>query len=161
MAINLQDIEASGKRWEAASTDYPQGKFINGSGSGKRDGSYCHASWANDIFGFLGAILHNANVTPNGIVETARNSQIYTAMISIFDGMIGKIGVRYDKSQGLSTGEQSVARGNISAASSSDLSTLNSTVTALSGTVATKLSTADFEQMLRELIIENGGTVPD
>ncbi len=161
MAINLQDIEASGKRWEAASTDYPQGKFINGSGSGKRDGSYCHASWANDIFGFLGAILHNANVTPNGIVETARSSQIYTAMVSIFDGMVSKIGVRYDKSQGLTTGEQSVARGNINAASSTELTTVSDSVTALSGTVATKMSTADFETMLKELIVENGGTVPD
>ena len=80
MAIKLQELEATQSRWEAPSADYPQGKFINGSGSGKRDGSYCHASWANDIFGFLGAILHNANVTPNGTVETARNSQIYTAL---------------------------------------------------------------------------------
>ncbi len=160
MAIKLQEIEASGTRWEAASEDYPQGKFINGSGSGKRDGSYCHASWANDIFGFLGAILHNANVTPNGTVETARSSQIYTALVSVFDSMVSKIGVRYDKAQGLTTGEKTVARENIGAASTADITTLNNTVTALNGTVATKMSISDFDEMLKQLIVQNGGTVP-
>ena len=52
MAINLNELEASGKRWEPPSVDYPQGKFINGTGEGKRNGSYCKAEWANDIFGF-------------------------------------------------------------------------------------------------------------
>lgn len=160
MAINLQDIEASKTRWEAASADYPQGKFINGSGSGKRDGSYCHASWANDIFGFLGAILHNANVTPNGIVETARNSQIYTALISIVDSMISKIGVRYDKAQGLSEGEQTVARENIGAANTDEVSTLSKSVSTLSGSLGTKISGEDYENLLRKTIKENGGTVP-
>lgn len=158
MAINLQDIEASKTRWEGASSDYPQGKFINGSGSGKRDGSYCHASWANDIFGFLGAILHNANVTPNGIVETARNSQIYTALISIFDSMVSKIGVRYDKAQGLADGEKTVARENIGAASDAATS---ASLAAITSSVNTKLTTDDLNTILTDLVTKYGGTVPD
>ena len=85
MAINLNELEASGKRWEPPSADYSQGKFINGSGQGKRDGSYCSAKWANDIFGFFGALFRNTGLKPNGIVETARNSQLFTALIMVIE----------------------------------------------------------------------------
>ena len=117
MAINLNELEASGKRWEPPSADYPQGKFINGTGEGKRNGSYCKAEWANDIFGFFGALLHNAGLSINGQVETARNSQLYTALVKIIDTLVSKTGVRYDKAQGLKYGEKSVARDNIDAVS--------------------------------------------
>ena len=90
MAINLNELEASGKRWEPPSADYPQGKFINGTGEGKRNGSYCKAEWANDIFGFLGALLYNAGMPINGQVETARNSQFYNALAKIIDASVSK-----------------------------------------------------------------------
>ena len=150
MAINLNELEASGKRWEPPSADYPQGKFIDGSGQGKRDGSYCSAKWANDIFGFFGALLHNAGISPNGIVETARNSQFYTALTKIFENMVTKIGVRYDVNQSLSEGEKTIARENIGAAESG-------TVTSLDGA---KLNSVELENALKELIQEYGGTVP-
>ena len=159
MAIKLQEIEASGTRWEAASTDYPQGKFINGSGSGKRDGSYCHASWANDIFGFLGAILHNANVTPNGTVETARNSQIYTALTSVIDSLVSKSGIRYDKNQGLTTGEKLVAREN-SASVGYESQSLTTAQQKQARTNIDAQSASELTTALSELIKEYGVTVP-
>lgn len=164
MAINLNELEASGKRWEPPSADYPQGKFIDGSGQGKRDGSYCSAKWANDIFGFFGALLHNAGISPNGIVETARNSQFYTALTKIFENMVTKIGVRYDVNQSLSEGEKTVARENIGAADGGSVTTLKSSVTDLQGSVTTlkssKQNKEELETALKELIVEYGGTVP-
>lgn len=164
MAINLNELEASGKRWEPPSADYPQGKFIDGSGQGKRDGSYCSAKWANDIFGFFGALLHNAGISPNGIVETARNSQFYTALTKIFENMVTKIGVRYDVNQSLSEGEKTIARENIGAAESGTVTSLGTAVENLSGTVTSldgaKLNSVELENALKELIQEYGGTGP-
>lgn len=117
MAINLNELEASGKRWEPPSEDFPMGKFIDGTAEGKRNGSYCKAAWANNIFGFFGALLHNAGMTPDGQVDTARNSQLYNAVVKIIDTLVSKAGVRYDKAQGLKDGEKSVARDNIDAVS--------------------------------------------
>lgn len=92
MAIKLNELEATGTRWNAASTDYPQGSFINGTGKGKRDGSYAKAEWANDIFGFHGAILKNGGQTPNGQVETANNSQVFSALKTIIKNDIDTLG---------------------------------------------------------------------
>lgn len=83
MSILLKNLEPTGTRWGGATVDYPQGTFINGSGQGNRDGSYAKAEWANEIFGVLGAILTNGGQTPNGQVETARNSQVFNALKQI------------------------------------------------------------------------------
>ena len=149
MAINLNELEASGKRWEPPSEDFPMGKFIDGS-AGKRDGSYCKAAWANNIFGFFGALLHNAEMTPDGQVDTARKSQLFDAMKKIFEGLISKIGIRYDQSQGLSEGEKSVARENINAA--------DATTTATE--LDKKLNSSEFTTACKNLIVKWGGTVP-
>lgn len=92
MAIKLNKLEATGTRWKAPSSDYPQGSFINGTGQGKRDGSYAKAEWANDIYGALGAILKNGGQTPNGQVETANNSQVYNALKKIIKNDIDTLG---------------------------------------------------------------------
>lgn len=92
MAVKLNKLEATGTRWKAPSEDYPQGSFINGSGQGKRDGSYAKAEWANDVFGAFGAILKNGGQTPNGQVETARNSQVYNALKKIIKNDIDTLG---------------------------------------------------------------------
>lgn len=60
MAVKLNELEETGTRWQAPSEDYPQGSFINGTGKGKRDGSYAKAEWANDLFGAHAAILKTA-----------------------------------------------------------------------------------------------------
>lgn len=92
MALNLNELEPTKTRWQPPTDDYPQGKFINGTGKGKKDGSYAKAEWANDIFGFLGAILKAAKITPNGVVETALNSQIFNALKAIIKSDIETIG---------------------------------------------------------------------
>ena len=92
MARLLNKLESTGTRWNAPTDDYPQGSFKNGSGEGYRDGSYCKAEWINDIYGFLGALLKNGGVTPNGETDTARNSQIYTALLKVVDDKTATIG---------------------------------------------------------------------
>lgn len=92
MAVKLNELEATGTRWKAPSEDYPQGSFINGTGKGKRDGSYAKAEWANDLFGAHAAILKNGGETPNGQVETANNSQVYNALKKIIKNDIDTLG---------------------------------------------------------------------
>ena len=92
MAIKLNELEPTKTRWQAPSDEYPQGKFINGTGKGKKDGSYAKAEWANEIFGFFGALLKNGKVTPNGLVETAKNSQIFQALKAIIKSDIETLG---------------------------------------------------------------------
>lgn len=92
MARLLNELEPSGIRWNAPDEDYPQGSFKNGSGTGARDGSYCKAEWINDIYGFLGALLKNGGVTPNGATDTARNSQFYTALLKVVENKTSTLG---------------------------------------------------------------------
>lgn len=92
MAVKLNELEATGTRWNAPSEDYPQGSFINGTGQGKRDGSYAKAEWANDLFGAHAAILKNGGETPNGKVETANNSQVFSALKKIIKTDIDTLG---------------------------------------------------------------------
>lgn len=92
MAVKLNELEATGTRWKAPSEDYPQGSFINGTGQGKRDGSYAKAEWANDLFGAHAAILKNGGETPNGKVETANNSQVFNALKKIIKTDIDTLG---------------------------------------------------------------------
>ena len=83
MAINLQQLESTGRRWGAPTQDYPQGRFLNGSGSGSRDGSYAKAEWANEIFGVFGAILTAARMKIDGTPETATKSQVLDVLKTI------------------------------------------------------------------------------
>lgn len=92
MAVKLNELEATGTRWNAPSEDYPQGSFINGTGQGNRDGSYAKAEWANDLFGAHAAILKNGGETPNGKVETANNSQVFNALKKIIKTDIDTLG---------------------------------------------------------------------
>ena len=85
-------------------------------------------------------------------------------MKKIFEGLISKIGIRYDQSQGLSEGEKTIARENIGAAGSGTVTSLGTAVENLSGTVTSldgaKLNSVELENALKELIQEYGGTVP-
>lgn len=69
------------QRWESPSQDYPQGAFKNLSALGEQDGSYLEEAWLNDQSGFFGALLRNAEMTPNGLVDTAQQSQFYEALL--------------------------------------------------------------------------------
>lgn len=120
MAHNLNDLEPTKTRFGAPSQDYPLGSFINGTAEGKRNGSYAKAEWANDIWGFFGALFRNAGITPNGKTETARDSQLFTALINVFDKIKAKGVVHYDINQELTDEEKSIARKNIDVPNISD-----------------------------------------
>lgn len=92
MAINLNNLEATKTRWQAPSLNYPTGSFINGTGQGRRDGSYCKAEWANEIFGFLGSLLNEAEISLNNQPETAQNSQYRDALKKIIQTAIETLG---------------------------------------------------------------------
>ena len=92
MAIKLNTLEATGKRWLGPTDEYPVGSFINGTGQGARNGSYAKAEWANEIFGFFGAILAAAELTPNNQPEKANNSQYLTGIKNIIQSMIETLG---------------------------------------------------------------------
>ncbi|MGL5729139.1 MAG: gp53-like domain-containing protein [Plesiomonas sp.] len=78
-------------RFDPVSALYPQGKFKNRSAPNTEDGSYMERDWLNDWNGFFGALLKNANVTPNGTVDTAAASQLYDALIG---GIVKSAGLR-------------------------------------------------------------------
>lgn len=81
MAIKLYEIDSV--RWEGKLDDYPQGKFIDNTNDTTLDGSYCSSLWANDIFGFHGAILKAGAVEPNGVTDTASASQVFNALKTV------------------------------------------------------------------------------
>lgn len=88
MSINAQNKYPG--RFDPVSSDYPQGKFKNRSSPSSQDGSYMERDWLNDIYGFLGAILRNANVTPNGNVDTAQSSQMYDSLWLVIQKLLPK-----------------------------------------------------------------------
>lgn len=67
-----------------ATLDYPYGKAKNVSAPGNGDGTPWDESLVNDLIGFHQAALLKANIIPNGQPDTAKNSQVLTALISIF-----------------------------------------------------------------------------
>ncbi|MGL5283973.1 MAG: gp53-like domain-containing protein [Plesiomonas shigelloides] len=77
-------------RFDPVSALYPQGKFKNRSAPNTEDGSYMERDWLNDWNGFFGALLKNANVTPNGSVDTATASQLYDALWTIVQKLLPK-----------------------------------------------------------------------
>lgn len=81
MALKL--YERYPQLWESPSNDYPQGAFKNLSSQGETDGSYLEKDWLNDYSGFFGALLKNAQMTPNGTIDTAQRSQFYDALIKV------------------------------------------------------------------------------
>lgn len=92
MALNLQNLEASKTRWAGPSQNYPTGSFINGTGEGKRNGSYCKAEWANELFGFLGSLISEAQIALDNLPETAQHSQYKDAIKKIMQTMIETLG---------------------------------------------------------------------
>lgn len=78
MALNRSDKYPG--RFLAPTTAHPQGAFKNRTSPTAQDGSYLEADWANDMSGFFEAVLSNANLTPNGNVDSAVDSQVFTAL---------------------------------------------------------------------------------
>ncbi|AUR94921.1 hypothetical protein NVP1199A_55 [Vibrio phage 1.199.A._10N.286.55.C10] len=84
MAIR-KDVDYPG-RWEAATTEYPMGKPKNRTTSTSKDGSYFEKKWFQDYEAFFGALLNEAEVSPNGSVDTAESSQFFDALTSKING---------------------------------------------------------------------------
>lgn len=90
--------------------DHPQGTFKNRSAPNVEDGTYMEQDWANNIYGFLGAVLKAANVSPDGNVDTATSSQVYDALGKLFP-LKSTLGNASTKNVGVGAGD--VAAGNV------------------------------------------------
>lgn len=75
-------------RFNAVTSESPQGSFKNRTSPTAEDGSYFEADWANDWDGFFARILNVAGVTPNGSVDTGSSSQLYDALINYVPGRL-------------------------------------------------------------------------
>ena len=76
-------------RFENPTTAQPQGAFKNRTSPTSQDGSYLEADWVNDWSGFFGRLLTAGSITANGNVDTALDSQYYTALIAAIKSELG------------------------------------------------------------------------
>lgn len=76
-------------RFENPTTAQPQGAFKNRTSPTSQDGSYLEADWVNDWSGFFGRLLTAGSITANGKVDTALDSQYYTALIAAIKSELG------------------------------------------------------------------------
>ena len=67
-------------RFNNPSATSPQGAFKNRTSPTAQDGSYLEADWANDWDGFFGSLLSGSGLTANGSVDTATQSQYFSAL---------------------------------------------------------------------------------
>lgn len=74
-----RDVRYPG-RFQATSTNYPQGAFKNRSAPTAQDGSYLESDWANDWDGFFARMLNVAGMTPNNVRDTGLESQLFNAL---------------------------------------------------------------------------------
>src|SRR5690606_33089793 len=84
MAINLDDRypgRAGGK-----TLDYPQGSFKNRTSPNAQDGTFLEQDWANDMLAFFQALMSNAGMAANNVVDTARASQYFDALVKTIRG---------------------------------------------------------------------------
>ena len=80
-----RDAKYSG-RFDAATTEQPQGAFKNRTSTTSKDGSYLEKDWLNDWSGFFSSLLDAAGVSADGNVDEVGASQYYNAMKSVIDG---------------------------------------------------------------------------
>jgi len=81
--MTLKRNERYPGRFSNPTAAHPLGAFKNRTAPNAQDGSYLEQDWANDIASLHEAILVAANVTPNGQVDTAISSQVWTALQSL------------------------------------------------------------------------------
>ena len=76
-------------RFENPTAAQPQGAFKNRTSPTSQDGSYLEADWVNDWSGFFGRLLTAGSITANGNVDTALDSQYYSALIAAVKSELG------------------------------------------------------------------------
>lgn len=77
-----------GSRVNGATSKNPRGSFKNRTAPTSADGSYLEQEWANDDRALVDALLLNAGIEPNGVVDDGSNSQAYEALMKIVSSMI-------------------------------------------------------------------------
>lgn len=77
-----RDVKYPG-RFEAASTEHPQGKFKNRTSPTSQDGSYLEQQWLNDWDGFFGSLLSENDIEPDEDVDEVGSSQYFDALLQL------------------------------------------------------------------------------
>lgn len=77
-----RDVTYSG-RFNAASTEHPQGGFKNRTSPTSEDGSYLEQQWLNDWDGFMSSLLSENSIVPNGLVDEVGASQYFEGMLRL------------------------------------------------------------------------------
>lgn len=80
MAVKIADLYLN---TNPADANYPGGSFKNASSPAATDGTPFEEQWANDMLGFMQALLALAGVVPSGVPDTAINSQHLQAVLKI------------------------------------------------------------------------------
>ena len=88
MAIKLSDEYTNANGPDAS---YPGGSFKNASTPTATDGTPFEEAWANDMLGFMQALLAAAGITPSGVPDTAVASQHLAAMRQLMGLTAGAI----------------------------------------------------------------------
>ncbi|AUR98893.1 hypothetical protein NVP1256O_54 [Vibrio phage 1.256.O._10N.286.45.F8] len=94
-----KDVDYPG-RWNAATTAYPMGEPKNRTTSTSKDGSYLEKKWIGDYEAFFGALLNEAEESPNGTEDTAEASQFFDALTSKVNGETSFSANGYHKTPG-------------------------------------------------------------
>lgn len=88
MAIKLADEYLN---TNPADSNYPGGSFKNASSPTATDGTPFEEKWANDMLGFMQALIALAGITPSGVPDTAISSQHLAALLQIMGQTAGAI----------------------------------------------------------------------
>jgi hypothetical protein len=67
-------------RYDAPTTDQPQGGFKDRTTPTSADGSYMSKDWLNDWSAFFGRLFNKTGVAVNNVLDTAQDSQYYNAL---------------------------------------------------------------------------------
>ena len=85
MAIDFSTHPDFAGKINPSTPDYPLGSATNTSGPGAGTGTPWRARLINELWGFQQALLAEANITPNGLVDTGASSQYYEAIEAIIN----------------------------------------------------------------------------
>jgi hypothetical protein len=88
MAVKIADLYLN---TNPADANYPGGSFKNASSPTATDGTPFEEQWANDMLGFMQALIALAGVVPSGVPDTAVNSQHLQAVLKIMGRTAGAI----------------------------------------------------------------------
>lgn len=86
MALNLSTNPTFSGRVTAADANYPYGSSKNETSPGANDGTPYNKQRADDLLGFMQALLSQAGIVPSGSADTAVASQYVDAIRSIING---------------------------------------------------------------------------